>query len=590
MDYSFLSGYIYRMKNLPNSLLYIQKILNENGGFTPKANECKDGRISSAIQEECVLEFLQEKMPNRIKVPNARMWYDFLVYDYIYGWLPVDIKITTTYTSDNICNLAGLVHSYTSMELNFDCHYKNGEMSKSLMAYIKNGKINKKSKKDYFFVVINKKTGECNVNSILGLSELTPNINNLPFQVKWSKNKMFVYKSVLSCIDSFVSLFEDCKNDWKTEFIKDLGQYFTENKKLQQVVKNFTRTNTGTILEPSIGRGDLVSLFAPEREVDMYEIDNTIETLPMIDRNKIHFCDFLQEPIDKTYNCIVANPPYVKTVSGNLYKDFIEKCLNLLEKNGEMIFIVPSDFFQRTYCSELLTKMLLKGTFTDIFHPTNENLFSCANVNILVFRYVKNDQHKKTCMYNEVQKYINISNGIVTFDTKQKRLSINDVFHVKVGIVSGCEKVFKQPFGNVDVMSSSGKNERYILIYEFPDKNENINSILLQNKQVLLNRKIRKFTENNWFEFGALRNISFMKDNAGKKCIYINTMTRKKDVAFESVVGYFSANLLCLVPKDNVVDMAKFINYFNSEEFRWNYDYSGKFVIGQKQLESHLYN
>ena len=32
------------------------------------------------------------------------MWYDILIYDYQYGWLPVNIKTTTTLTSDNTAN------------------------------------------------------------------------------------------------------------------------------------------------------------------------------------------------------------------------------------------------------------------------------------------------------------------------------------------------------------------------------------------------------------------------------------------------------------------------------------------------------
>ena len=37
-----------------------------------------------------------------------------------------------------------------------------------------------------------------------------------------------------------------------------LGQYFTKDKKLQKVVYKFILNNPKIILEPSIGRGDLV--------------------------------------------------------------------------------------------------------------------------------------------------------------------------------------------------------------------------------------------------------------------------------------------------------------------------------------------
>ena len=49
------------------------------------------------------------------------MWYDILVFDYMYGWLPINIKITTMKTNDNTGNLAMCVcvHKY-----NFGYPYK----------------------------------------------------------------------------------------------------------------------------------------------------------------------------------------------------------------------------------------------------------------------------------------------------------------------------------------------------------------------------------------------------------------------------------------------------------------------------------
>ena len=59
---------------------------------------------------------------------------------------------------------------------------------------------------------------------------------------------------------------------------------------------------------------------------------------------------------------------------------------------------------------------------------------------------------------------------------------------------------------------------RTILVVE----NKKINEYLLANKDKLLDRKIRRFNEKNWFELGGLRNISFMEENRGKRCIYLS--------------------------------------------------------------------
>ena len=142
-----------------------------------------------------------------------------------------------------------------------------------------------------------------------------------------------------------------------------LGQYYTTDIKLKNKILEFILNNPINILEPSIGRGDLVHYISNERTnitFDMYEIDETIELLDTIDKNKIIYGDFLKQSIIKTYKTIIGNPPYIRTKKGNIYIDFIEKCYNLLDKNGELIFIVPSDFFKLTSASKLLNIMIKK--------------------------------------------------------------------------------------------------------------------------------------------------------------------------------------------------------------------------------------
>jgi hypothetical protein len=97
-------GCIYRIKHLPLILFKIKKhLLSQIFQFSIQN---KDGRINSSIDEDGLIEILIEKFGERIKKPKFRMWYDILVFDYLYGWIPVNIKTTTTYTSDNTGNLA----------------------------------------------------------------------------------------------------------------------------------------------------------------------------------------------------------------------------------------------------------------------------------------------------------------------------------------------------------------------------------------------------------------------------------------------------------------------------------------------------
>jgi len=43
------------------------------------------------------------------------------------------------------------------------------------------------------------------VNSVKSLTILTPNINNLPFQVCWDKNRLFKYENINKKIKLFIS-------------------------------------------------------------------------------------------------------------------------------------------------------------------------------------------------------------------------------------------------------------------------------------------------------------------------------------------------------------------------------------------------
>ena len=57
---------------------------------------------------------------------------------------------------------------------------------------------------------------------------------------------------------------------------------------------------------------------------------------------------------------------------------------------------------------------------------------------------------------------------------------------------------------------------------------EAVNRYLLLHKQELLDRKIRKFNEKNWFEWGALRNMKKINQCIGQNCIYVRCITRKE--------------------------------------------------------------
>ena len=369
------------------------------------------------------------------------------------------------------------------------------------------------------------------------------------------------------------------------------GQYFTEDEYLQNTVIGLIFNIPSKILEPSIGRGDLVMRVQEKFKnvpVDMYELDNEIVMLEGIKKDEIVYGDFMIQNIGVKYDTIIGNPPYVKTKTGNLYIDFIDKCYHLLENNGELIFIVPSDFLKLTSAVKIIKEMMLNGTFTHIVHPNKENLFKNASIDIIIFRYCKNKSLPKKTLFNGIVKHLIHTNGMITFsdrsETEQK--IFQDYFKVAVGMVTGKESVYKnKELGNIQLLNKKNVKDDYILVEKFPTEKKELNDYLLEHKDTLMGRKIKKFNESNWFEWGAPRNVKLIEENMGKKCIYISNLTRQPEVAFIDKVQYFGGALLMLLPKEDI-DLKKVVNYLNSESFKKNFTYSGRFKIGHRQLSN----
>ena len=371
---------------------------------------------------------------------------------------------------------------------------------------------------------------------------------------------------------------------------KHLGQYFTTNIVLQEKVLQFIMNEPEIILEPSCGRGDLIRYIQLFMDVsfDAIELDENLDFV--IDKSTIIFSDFFDYSFTKKYKTIVGNPPYVKIKSScNLYLLFIEKCIDLLEDEGELIFIVPSDVFELTSAKKINEKMIENGRLTHIFRPNLENLFEGASIDVVIFRYIKTESKGNVVIYNDEDRYCRYNDGLIQFvhsNDESNLRPLKDFFNVYVGMVSGRESVFKNDeFGNIDVITNEDVIEKYIYIKSFPTEDDNLNNYMLEFKDELLNRRIKKFTSKNWFEWGALRNIKKIEENIEKDCIYIKTVTRSETVAFVGKVSYFNGNLIILIPIVDI-DLDSIVKYINS--LRMYYTFSGRFKITHKQVSSIL--
>lgn len=384
------------------------------------------------------------------------------------------------------------------------------------------------------------------------------------------------------------------------------GQYFTKNNELKKSLYKLCK-NTGSIFEPSAGRGDIVSFFENKGKTINYaiELDSSI-----IEHSNIEVKNFFDVDIENKYDTIVGNPPYVKQQdiedkekiqssydSLNLYQYFIEKCYYHLNWGGEIVFIIPREFLSNTRAIGIKKVLYDNGTITHIIDYQERRMFNDADPYIIIIRYEKGNFSHKTYYEVNGNTYIRneiYQNGLLKYVSKNGE-SLDNFFTIKVGIVSGANDVFEnEEYGNIDIICSDFLRTRKKRRFVF-DKNNNYDrdtfKYLLNHKDRLISRKIKKFNEYNWFEWGAVRNIEYMKKQG--KCIYVNNKTRNNNPFFVEDVDFFDGSILALFPnteeiEDNIYEWCDKLNNSYDDFFEQGYIVGNKYQFTQNSLSNFL--
>jgi methylase of polypeptide subunit release factors len=143
------------------------------------------------------------------------------------------------------------------------------------------------------------------------------------------------------------------------------------NEMVQAIPNELWKKKDLAVLDPCCGNGNFgLSLYVQciknghtkedvlQRILEFNDINNRrLENVRAVFDHKKYALqitnhDFITHDYHKTYDLIVANPPYAKmTEDGkrssknhNLIKDFIEKSLSLLKPNGYLLFITPDNW------------------------------------------------------------------------------------------------------------------------------------------------------------------------------------------------------------------------------------------------------
>jgi len=386
-----------------------------------------------------------------------------------------------------------------------------------------------------------------------------------------------------------VSILKNNKNEMEYK-VEDLGQVFTPTK----IVENMSKLikNGSNILEPSCGDGAFFDyLKINYNNVIGIELDN--KHCP---KGAINM-DFFDYNTDNKHDTIIGNPPYVSGKSivkdtlnkinselithgkSNLYLYFIEKCINHLTENGEIIFITPREFIKTTSSSKLNDMIYETGTITHWLEYGDEVVFPGYSPTVVIWRFEKNNFSRKTITNNGDKVFSNSKGQLLFLDKELSGIRLGNIFMVKVGGVSGMDEIYTKDDGNMEFVCSFTNKTGNLKRMHYNIQNDYI----ISKKEILINRKIKKFTENNWWMWGR----DFYKSN--RKRIYVNSKTRDDNPFFIHECKNYDGSILALIPLNDDVEnnIDFYLKKLNITDWKTlGFKVGGRYIFNQKSLEN----
>ena len=259
----------------------------------------------------------------------------------------------------------------------------------------------------------------------------------------------------------------------------------------------------------------------------------------------------------------------------NLYLFFIEKCVRHLKPGGELVFIVPREFTKLTAARKLNAFLYEEGDITDFIELGDARIFGSYNPNCAIFRFERGRHTRRL----HDGRHFTLIDGQLMFLRGDYCVPLADLFDVKVGAVSGADKIFEHPEGDTEFVCSKtiddGRTRRMIFGVRHPH--------LEAHKEQLLARRVRSFDENNWWHWGRLHHIS----DAPR--IYVNVKTRHPQPFFLHDCKNYDGSILALFPK--VPMDLKHATRLLNEAVDWEelgFVCDGRFLFNQRALQNCL--
>ncbi|PTD97548.1 SAM-dependent methyltransferase [Pseudothauera lacus] len=383
--------------------------------------------------------------------------------------------------------------------------------------------------------------------------------------------------------------------------VATFGQVFTPEAVVGAMLA--LRQRAGRVLEPSCGDGAFLGRLPGAVGIELDAGHCPAGALNI---------DFFAYPDSEKFDTIIGNPPYVRFQDilpetrrrlasahfdgrSNLYLFFIEKCLRHLAPGGELIFITPRDFLKATSAVRLNRLLYQQGSITHAIELGDARVFDGALPNCLIWRFEK-DCGERRMQVAELgsgddvaalladppwqERHFVEAGGHLMFARGDYPLHLGDVAMVKVGAVSGADEVYEDILqGNRDFVCSStvatGRTRRMIWV----DPGDPPPHALLPYKARLIARKVQKFDERNWWQWGR----GYYQSERPR--VYVNGRTRQPAPFFLHPCTHYDGAVLAIFPHCEDIDLAAFRDALNAVDWAdLGFVCDGRFLFTQRSL------
>ena len=255
---------------------------------------------------------------------------------------------------------------------------------------------------------------------------------------------------------------------------KNLGQVFTPKWVVEMMISDIKFENEN-ILEPSCGDGAFLKEIVKyilnldisneekksilENQIEAFEIDTNIYNLCIENLNtlaaqygisnvnwNIHNEDTLKYDFkDKKYTYIIGNPPYIRLHNldkeyrtflknnfrfckgtTDIYVAFFEKCLNLLTKNGSLIFITPNSFLRNVGFNEFRKHIYNINLLKELKDFKSSKVFTAATYCAIMTLGKKEEKTFEYKEYNNEKCLLKETKTIEVLNTEKWILSSSE--------------------------------------------------------------------------------------------------------------------------------------------------------------------